>query len=395
VYPSPFARSVRALRDDSSRRALWVIGLAVASILVWTTWFLLAPVAVYAVSSSARVLLDRSAHPIEAPFDGRLESIACDLGDEVREGDILLTLDTEVLQMRVAEERAREHSLETQRDALAAQVLALTEARSEAQAATLIAVREAKSVMASLALSAELADEEYDRLRRLREHGGTSDFEISRARIQAAKMRLEIETYRTALERIQFDRRVLDNDRTAAIENLRRDSLRSSGELIEIGAAIARMEHGIREHTIRAPTDGVVGHLTDLGRGSIVSRGVHLGTVVSPGDLIVVADFEPEAALGRIHPGQPARVRLDGFPWSEYGTLSVSVVNVALEIRDGLVRVEFRILEPESSRIPLQHALPGVVEVTVDTVTPVRLTLRHAARLLSVQSDEAVPEASP
>lgn len=395
MSPSPFARSVRALRADSSRHALWAIGLATLLLLSWTAWFFVAPVAVYAISSSARVVLDRAAHPVEAPYDGRLESIVCELGDVVREGSILLTLDTKDLRMRLAVEHAREQSLASQHDALQAQVHALTEARTEARAAADIAVREAEIALESLVLSASLADEEYKRLRGLREHGGASEFDISKARIEAEKMRLEIETHRTARERVQFDRRVLDNDRAAAIEELRRESLRLSGNRLEAAATIARMEHEVGEHTIRAPTDGVVGQLADLDRGSIVFRGVRLGTVVSPGKLKVVADFEPEVALGRIRPGQPARVRLDGFPWSEYGTLAVTVANVASEIRNGCVRVEFEIIEPGSSRIPLQHALPGTVEVTVDTVTPVRLALRHAGRLLSALPDETAPEAAP
>ena len=40
-----------------------------------------------------------------------------------------------------------------------------------------------------------------------------------------------------------------------------------------------------------------------------------LGTVTQRGELKLVADF-PAAALGRIQPGQAARLRLDGFPRS-------------------------------------------------------------------------------
>jgi membrane fusion protein (multidrug efflux system) len=53
------------------------------------------------------------------------------------------------------------------------------------------------------------------------------------------------------------------------------------------------------------------------------------------------------------------------------------------EVREGRVRVEL-IVDPEAgTSAPLQHGLPGTVEVQVETVTPARLTLRAAGGLLS------------
>ena len=33
----------------------------------------------------------------------------------------------------------------------------------------------------------------------------------------------------------------------------------------------------------------------------------------------------PVAVVGRIRPGQPARLRLEGFPWTQYGTVAATV----------------------------------------------------------------------
>ena len=48
--------------------------------------------------------------------------------------------------------------------------------------------------------------------------------------------------------------------------------------------------------------------------------GDHLATVIPSADLKVVAGFPPSDALARVRQGQPAQMRLDGFPWTEFGS---------------------------------------------------------------------------
>jgi hypothetical protein len=100
-----------------------------------------------------------------------------------------------------------------------------------------------------------------------------------------------------------------------------------------------------------------------------------LGTLAPPGKLKLVAEF-PAAVLGRIQPGQPARLRLDGFPWMQDRSLSATVARVADEVQGGGVRVEL-IVRPEPAwPIPLQDGLHGTVEIEVERVSPATLVLR-------------------
>ena len=93
----------------------------------------------------------------------------------------------------------------------------------------------------------------------------------------------------------------------------------------------------------------------------------------------IVAQFSPATALGRVRVGQRASMRLDGFSWTEFGMLEATVVAVASEARDGLVRVELAVdgLPPG---IPLEHGLPGIVDIAVEQATPLRLVLRALGR---------------
>jgi membrane fusion protein (multidrug efflux system) len=97
----------------------------------------------------------------------------------------------------------------------------------------------------------------------------------------------------------------------------------------------------------------------------------------------MVAEFLPASAMGRIRPGQTARLRLEGFPWAQYGRLAGTVSSVGSEIRGGRVRVELAVRPNPASPIPLQHGLPGAVEVEVERLAPVSLVLRAAGRLVA------------
>jgi membrane fusion protein (multidrug efflux system) len=105
-------------------------------------------------------------------------------------------------------------------------------------------------------------------------------------------------------------------------------------------------------------------------------EGDKLAAVVPTGDLRIVASFQPADALGRIQPGQPARLRLDGFPWTEYGSIIATVTHVGSEVRDQRIRVELAVNPHSANRIPMQHGLPGTVQVEVERISPASLLLR-------------------
>jgi membrane fusion protein (multidrug efflux system) len=148
--------------------------------------------------------------------------------------------------------------------------------------------------------------------------------------------------------------------------------------------ALGQPEYEITKRWIRSPAAGQLGEVANVQIGKVVHVGDKLGAVVHPGALKAIADFFPPAALGRIQPGQPAWLRLKGFPWTQYGAVAARVTNVASEVRDGLVRVELTVDADSASPIPFQHGLPGTVEVEVDRVSPATLVLRTAGLLLAV-----------
>jgi membrane fusion protein (multidrug efflux system) len=196
------------------------------------------------------------------------------------------------------------------------------------------------------------------------------------------------EALRTRLRAVQQDRLAQQGESRAQLTNLDSQVRELEGNLATEEAAIHRFQFDIEQRFIRAPVAGRIGEVGEVRVGSMVGPGDRLGSVVPPGQLWVVALFDP-AVIGRIQRGQPARLRLVGFPWTQFGTIPATVSDVATEPTSGLIRVELTLAPSFSTTIPLTHGLQGSVEIEVERTSPAVLVLRAAGQFLGTQRSTA------
>jgi membrane fusion protein (multidrug efflux system) len=230
-----------------------------------------------------------------------------------------------------------------------------------------------------------------DRYRQLSELGLGARREYALAESEERRAAANVESLQQTAARLEQEQRTRESDRDAQIRRLETEIRRLEGEKTTHSAAIDRLSYDVEKRLVRAPVDGKLGEVATLRTGAVVQEGDKLGAIVPSGKLLIVAEFEPAAALGRIHPGQTARLRLKGFPWTQYGSIAARVVTVADEIRDGKVRVECELAPGVFSTIPTQHGLPGAVEVEVERISPARLALRSAGDLITASRASIPP----
>ena len=216
---------------------------------------------------------------------------------------------------------------------------------------------------------------------KLRNEHLVSTAEAERVAGEAESKRAAAENLRAAVDRLEPELQVRERDREVKLNELEGEAARLEAQLAESNEVIKRLEYDRERRQIRAPISGRIGDCAVLHSGSHVAEGQQIGVIVGGGALQVVADFPPSSAVGKILPGQLATVRLTGFPWAQYGTVPAKVSRVANEIRDGRMRVELAVDRSSNSRIPLQHGLPGSVEVAVERVTPFSMLLRSIGGL--------------
>ncbi|WP_394838672.1 HlyD family secretion protein [Pendulispora rubella] len=386
--PDTFSRTSHSLDADSGWRLSWAVLVAFLLVAGWATWFSCAELTVYETSASARVEVMRATHPFDAPIPGRVAKVHFALDDEVDEGTLLVELDAEPQRLALGEAKAKAASMGPQ--------LAATKAELEAEKRAQATFRDqGESILgesASRTKEAEvatlLAREELKRIDRLADGGAVPEIDVLRSKADAERKAAAEAALHAQQEKLEREWITGKSDRQIRVVGLQRDIVRIETELAQVRAQIASLEHEIERRRIRAPASGRIGEVSNVRPGAFVDEGDHLGTIVGRGDLRMIAAFVPEAAFGRIRTGQMARVRFDGFPWTEFGETRTSVAEVAREVRDGQVRVELTIVTP-NERIPLQHGLTGSVEVEVERSTPARLVLRAVGTLLHHRKTEA------
>lgn len=380
-----FSRSMRALAADGFRGSAWGGLLALALLGAWAAWFFLARVALYEVSQMARLEVDRAVHPVEAPVAGRIVATRLALGREVQAGEVLVELDAGIERLRLEEERTHLVALPRQLEALRGEILSEERSLLEEQQAGRAALEEARTRHQEAEVAAQLAREEAERLRLLHADGLIAEIDFLRARAEAQRRQAAAEAFRLAVGRLEWDQRTRESHQRARLERLRREGARLEGQRATTAIAIRRLQRETERRRILAPVAGRIVEVANRRVGEVVSEGGRLGSVAPAGRLKIVADFLPSAAVGRVRPGQPARLRLHGYPWTQYGSLPATVARVASEARSGRVRVELALPPNPASRIPLQHGLPGTIEIRVDRVSPATLVLRLAGKLLTAR----------
>ncbi len=384
-----FSQTTRSLNGDTGRMAMaaWVVGAA--CLAGWGGWFFLGSVTVYEVSQRARVEVRQSPHPVHAEVAGRVVATSLAVGADVAAGEALVTLDDASDRLRLDEAHARLDALGREIASVRREMAAREDEKaSDRQSGT--AAADAASARAQEIEAAEAFARDYEaRMRRLSAEGLVASVDLARAEAEAKKLAASRGSLASDLRRLELDGEARLNEHEATIESLQHALAVLQGEVATTQAAAARLETDVARHVVRAPVAGGLGSVAPLQPGTYVTVGQQLATVVPSGELIVVADFSPAVALGRVRPGQQARLRLDGFPWAEFGTVAATVTRVSSELRDGLVRVELALAEGAATAVPMQHGLPGRVEVAVEQTGPAVLALRAAGLLL------AAPDTSP
>jgi multidrug resistance efflux pump len=379
--PVPFAGTTRALRADRGRGALALQLAGAASVAAWGVWMGTARLTLYEASAAARVEAGRAVHPVDAPAGGRVAAVpGLRLDAAVRAGDVLVVLDAGAERIELGRERDRAASVERERAALAARlddearVLARTRDAVAASAGEAAArVREAESAH-------RLAETQRGRAEALHAAGSISAAELGSARAAAEQAGSAVDALRAGGTAAEARGRQAAAESEARANALRGDLAALDAEAARAAAAARRWELEVARRTLRAPVDGRLARVEAVRPGQVLAPGARVAEVVPAGRMLIVAEL-PAQATGRVRAGQTARLRLDAFPPTRYGTVLARVARVGAEPRAGRVRVECEVVRAPAG-IPLQHGLAGTLEIAVGAETPAALLAGVADRAL-------------
>jgi multidrug resistance efflux pump len=379
---TPFSKTFSKLVADHGRVQSWMLLATLAVLGGWCWWVARAHVTLYEVSPKARIEIDSSTYPVESPLLGRVVQTKLRVGDAVQRGEVLVEIDPvpEQLEFREAEVNAQGLGAEIER--LRQQILTEQEARAQERHTAALSAEEARSRTRGAQAKVEYGEAELNREQRLHQEGLAPQQDVDKADADLRRDKAEAAELETAARRVPQEQTTRESEREVRIARLNEEIAAAQTQQNKLHAGMDRAKYEIERCVVRAPIDGRIGETTILRDGAVVHPGEQLASIVPSGRLFAVAQFPANAAFGRIREEQSATLRLDGFPWLEFGVVSAKVARVAEEVRDGSVRVEFEILPSSNFRGKLEHGMPGAMEISVERVTPLSLVLRTAGQWL-------------
>ena len=387
---SPFSSTLRSLEsEDVGGRGVLLLSIIVVA-AACTIWMMVGKISVYAVSDRGRIEVDQTAHPVEPAVPGVIEKNVLELGIEVHAGDELIVLDSTSERIQLDQERARLTMNERVLGVVSRELAAERRGTDLQAQSAVVSQHAAHSRSQSAKVLADVAQQQNASIKALRDSDLASLGDALRSTGELATSQAAADQARIDIARIMLEQRTGTIDRAIRALRLEREQANLEGALAVSRTAIQQLEYDVRRRTIRAVIDGVIADVSPAPAGTAVVSGQKLATVVPLGRHRIVASYSPADAIGRVRPSQPAIVRLDGFPWAQYGTHHASVVQVASEPRDNTVRVELHVDQP-NPKLPITHGLTGRVEIEVEQISPYAMLLRSLGALVTSPAPAQVP----
>ena len=239
--------------------------------------------------------------PIKSPLAGVVAEILVKEGAEVRRGQPLIRLDPDVSEKRRSTVQ-EQTGLERQR--FAEQTRAV-EARQDSLQARIDALRQSMATEQQILVQIEP----------LAQQGGVQKVQVLQQRNRVQQLRSEVAQAEANLREVQ-----------AELVRLRQESLRNLSDLDRQRVEVREAQE---QELLLAPADGVVFDLVPASPGYAVSPGETLLKVVPKGRLEAKVFFR-NREVGFVKPGQTAQVRVDAFPFTQFGSIPARIKAVSV-----------------------------------------------------------------
>lgn len=163
-----------------------------------------------------------------------------------------------------------------------------------------------------------------------RQRIGQLELDIVRTELQSAELRADLNRRKTEIEttleqaQIGYDQALVGLNSNLA--QLEQDNARTVARVAELRARIELQKVQLKELQILSPADGVLSELRYTTPGQLVERGSRIGSFVpSKVKPIMVATVQNKD-VAAIKPGTLAHIKVDAYPYRQYGTIPARVL---------------------------------------------------------------------
>jgi HlyD family secretion protein len=367
-----------------------------------------APGRIRPVSSPKKVFNPSRGEVLSASVGGRVRAVHFHEGDQVRQGNVLIELDTERLDNEIGRVGRKIQVAEDELQQLAGlaqsseRLAEAGRAKIEAEIAKAVEeVRQAKNRQTAdvRLLERQVRDGEAEetQLRRLVAGGAAAALDLVRVSSQVAELRTKLEKARLRVDdgQVEVLRRnlaVAEKDAAVKREEFAMKRGLKEGEKAAAKTELANLEIERRHATLRAPTDGVV-TFGDVKVGDILEAGKAVVGIAEQKGFRFEASVSSED-VARLQIGMAARIKLDAYNYQQYGTLAGKVCFIAPDsaasesdqqpLYTVRIEVEGNEIGRGSLRGPVKLGMAGQVEIVTDQESLLWLLVKQVRQRISL-----------
>ncbi len=391
-------------RPVRTRALLYAVLLAVLAFLAWS---MVAPIDI-SVHGQGKVIPSSRLQVVESQDGGTVRRILVREGEVVAQGQTLVEVDPTRFAAHLGEREVRTLSLRAkvlrlealidgkpfelpgeirtrlpdiasrerdqyhhERDALQSRLDVAR--KQQAQVSERLVAAEARKREAGQALA--LIREELNRTEPLLERGAVSEVEVLRLRRQLAKAQGDLANAKAEVKRLRNAvaeaREQVHRIEVEGKNRWRTDLAKALADLAAIEKSQQDWADRLRRTRIQAPVKGRIQRLYVNTPGEVIDPGGRVVEIVPDNDPLEVEARILPRDIARIHPGQPARVRISAYDPAVYGALEGEVTQISpdsLSDKEGRAFFLVRVRTHKAGFSRERPILPGMVaEVDVRT----------------------------
>ncbi|HZS45006.1 MAG TPA: HlyD family efflux transporter periplasmic adaptor subunit [Blastocatellia bacterium] len=200
------------------------------------------------------------------------------------------------------------------------------------------------------------------------------------------KLREQLMTSREQLRQLQASKGPVAEtlDRQNSIDRLESD--------------IAATQLSLDQTSVRAPITGLITKMDVRSTGVVVAAGQQIGAIAPAGARLVVEAQVSNRDIAFIEPGLPAKLKLDAFPYQDYGIVEGKVLTVSPDAQiDEKIGSYYKVtiesstdsVSAQGKTFPLKPGLSLTAEVVTERKSILNLILEPFRKLKSDASGSA------
>jgi hemolysin D len=353
---SPTLQSILDRPASSLPIYLWSAGFAFA--IVFGAWSWLGTID-EVVKTSGKLKPQGEVVKVNPIELGRIARVNVKEGSSVRSGDVLFELDTEqidkeverldsVIQSNLSQKiqlqtMASQILLEVQTKAAIAQTTIDAQQASIAQQNTGIANQ--RIALTQLATDAKAQADRLKRLEYLVDEGAIAKDMLFQGESELRQRQRSMTDIQGSIQQSLGEINRLNVGMVQKRVEAKQSKLQAEAQLAQMQLQIGELQSKInenkvllstaqasrRERFIHSPVNGQILTLNTKNQGEVIQVGQNVAEIAPKGIPLVLSTILPSREAGFIKPGMKTNVKLDAYPYQDYGIMTGKVVGISLD----------------------------------------------------------------